>query len=173
MDVKFPAEVLAIIKKAASRYPSDIVKATDDAENKIRALPDFDEIVHILIRAAIQEQVYEARHAVTRQIKYETGQYGGPAKVVSGESEGVKRAAISCYQFRIGSTILGLVLGEELLVLAAAENAIGNGHLYNAELLTKLKPLVPEGKRVQDAVSEKKLRAIMESIRKKYEDDAA
>lgn len=165
MDVQFPAEILEIIRKSADKHKTDIPAATSEAERKIRARPDFGSVVDTLVRAAIQEQVYVARHRITSRIKYETGQYGGPPKVIAGESVGGRRAAISCYEHRIAGTILGLVLGENLMDIADSEDAIGNGHLFNARLAMALRPLVPDGKYVKDAVPEKKLRVIMENLR--------
>lgn len=167
MDVQFTEEVIEIARKADRRFPSDIVKATDEAERKIRALPDFDEIVDTLVRSAVRELVYYARHVVTTRIKNETGARCTKAKVVVGKSNGVLRAAESCYNHRIAGTILGMVYGKDLADIAASEAAVGKGHLFNSALAAKLSEIVPAESMVQDAVPETKLRKIMKELQRK------
>lgn len=170
MDVNFTEEVLEIVKKATKRHRDDVEKATEEAEAAIRALDDFDEIVPVLVTAAVKELIYRERCVTNRRIKTETGQYGGAAKVVVGNSKAVQRAAESCYNKMIGSMRLGSILGKDLRPLAETEAALANGHSYNRALFMNLASIVPAEKRVQDAVPEKKLRKIMEQLRTKYRD---
>jgi hypothetical protein len=170
MDLQFTDEVLEIVKKATGRHRDDIERATKEAELKIRALENFDEIVGALVTAAVKELVYRERCVTNHRIKTETGQYGGAAKVVVGNSSGVQRAAESCYNKMIGGMRLGSILGKDLRGLAETEASLASGHSYNRALLLRLDPLVPADKRIQDAIPEKKLRKIMEQLRAKYRD---
>ena len=158
--MEFPKSVEAIVDRAAKKFPSDISKAIDQADKEIRKLPEFDELVSMLIRKAVAQLIYDARHSVTNQIKRDSGMYGGPAKVIAGLSKSVNRVAESIYAIRIAGTMLGELFGRDLPGIADSEMAIGHGHLFNARLCQRLAALVPEDKRVQEAVKEKKLQAI-------------
>lgn len=157
----FPNEVYTIVRAAAEKFEMDISKAALKAEKQIRLLPEFPEIMDSLIKQAILDLVYSARHKMTCSIKRQTNQYGQPSKVSSAGSEAVGEASFSAYSFCVAGTVLGAVLGEDLPSIAEQERAISSGHAYNARLLETLIPLVPKKKRVKDVISEQKLRTIM------------
>lgn len=161
MEINFPSHVTAIITEAAAKYTEDIDKATSVAERKIRALDDFDSIVGLLVTSAVKEKINDARHTSNVRLKTENREYGGKAKVIVGNSAAVNGVAESCYynHFIAGKT-LGMVMGEELAVIATSEAEKGRGHFFNSRLAAKLAAVVPEGKCVKDAVSNKKLEVI-------------
>lgn len=158
MDI--PENVLRIVEEAAGKHPADIPKAVERAEKGIRGLAEFDELVSMLVRNTVQELVYDARHRANTRMRREAGDYGGPAKVVSGDSASLGRVCESVYSYRIAGTVLGLVKGADLQAIAEGERSVASGHLFNVRLCLKLQELVPADKRVQDAVTEKRLRGL-------------
>jgi hypothetical protein len=170
--MEYPDNVLRIAERAAKQHPDDITKAVDCAERDVRALPEFREIVAVLVRGAVQGLVYEARHQTNRSIRREAGEYGGPAKV-SGASDAVNTVYKSVYDYCIGRTTLGRVLGKELPGIAESERAIAEGHVFNAELCEALSRMVPEERAVKDAVPEKKLRGLFRRLQRKVGGDRA
>jgi len=162
--VEFPKAVLDTARKANARFPNDVQKAVDWAVRSGQKRKDFDEFAVRLVRRGWQEVICDLRHSITRQIKYSAGEYGGPAKVVSGASASVARASESVYLMHIAGKTLGEVLKEELKDIAQSERAIGDGHYFNATLCERLAPLVPKGKRVREAVTEKRLWKILQEV---------
>lgn len=158
--MEFSESVLEIARKAAGEYPDDISSAVDAAEKAIRKLKEFESIVKDLIRQAVTEMVYDARHKANVRIRQSTGQYGGPAKVVVGDSRSVNRAIESVYHYSIAGTMLGMVVGGDLEAIADSEKAVGDGHLFNSRLARLLIGRVKEEHRVMDDISEKQLRAV-------------
>jgi hypothetical protein len=165
--------VIDIIAAAEKRHPEDIEAAVDDAEKRIRKLPDFDDFVNILIREAIRSRVNDCRHGVSRAIRKEMGEYGKPATTVVGESPAVLKVMENLYKYRIAGTVLGSVYGRDLADISENERVTGQGHLFNAYLTARLQPLVPANKRVRDVVPEKKLKVIFASCQKEIDKSAA
>lgn len=87
--MEFPESVTKVAEEEAARH-SDAPTAITEAEKRIRGLPEFDGLVNALVRNAVRELVYAARHAATVARKREAGLYGGPPKV-TGWSEGINR----------------------------------------------------------------------------------
>lgn len=168
--MEIPENVLRIVEEMAAKYPADIPKAIERAEKDIRSLPEFDELVSMLVRNTVQELVYDARHRANTRMRREAGDYGGQAKVVSGNSACLGRVCVSVYSYHIAGTKLGLVKGADLEAIAESERAIASGHLFNVRLCSKLKGLVPADKCVQEVVSEKKLRALFKSCSREEDD---
>lgn len=163
--MEFPSSVTAIINSAAAKYPSDINRAVTIAERLIRRLPEFDELVSMLVRDSILGKIHDARHCANIRMKRDAGAYGGPAKVVSGLSDAVNRVAESVYyNFAIDGKALGNIMGDELKRIAGDERAKSDGHMFNYRLCQRLAAMVPEGKRVRDAVTEKKLKSIFRDL---------
>jgi hypothetical protein len=160
--VNLPESVIAIVREATSKNPSDVDAATTAAEAKIRELPEFDDLVCQFIRTAIKELIYDERHRTTKAVKYLAGLYGKPAKTPSKDSERVQKAYSSVWSFYIGGTVLGAVLGRELHVLARKEEKIAKGHTLNQRICLNLATLVPLDKRVGQVISDKKLNEIIE-----------
>jgi hypothetical protein len=171
--MKIPSEVVEITQKAAEKYPRDIDKASENAEKRIRKLPNFGELAADLVRSAIRDLVYDARHNGNTAMKKADGQYGGPGKVTAASSKSVNEAARSVYLYFIAGRTLGDLMGEELLAVAESEQAHADGHKFNARLCRTLAPMVPKKKRVQDAIKERKLWSIFQQVKEKVETDAA
>jgi len=155
---------LQIVRVAVEKHPENIEDAIKQAEHDIRKLPSFAKLVSDLVRSAIGDLVYDARHQITTSIKQAACEYGGPAKVVVGASKSVNTAALSVYLFCIAGTTLGNLRGEQLAGIIESERAIRDGHDFNVRLCERLLTLVPKKKRVRDVVSEKKLRGIFQQI---------
>jgi len=162
----YPKNVLEIVETATRKYPTDIEGAVQQAEKAVRKLPEFDELVEKLVHDSIQGLVYDVRHRLNIQMRQEAGGYGGPAKVVSGDSTAANRMEMDLYRYNIAGTSLGNMKGEELVPTADAERAKGEGCLFNSRLCRRLAAIVPEGKAVRDVVSATKLRSIFMEVGK-------
>lgn len=161
--MEFPESVLAVVAKAVEQHPNDISAAVAAAEQEVLGLDEFEEFSGLLIHHTLQGLVYDARHMLNRRIKNDAGLYGAAPKV-SGMSERVNAIHASVYAYCIGGMTLGEVKGEELEGLAASEAEIAAGHAFNVRLCTELARLVPEGKAVKQAMTEKKLRALFRTV---------
>lgn len=163
----FPSNVIQICRECAARH-TEPPEAIDAAERRIRKLPEFDSLVATLVRSAIADLIYDARHDANRKLKNASGDYGGAAKVVTGCCSATQRIAQSVFEYRIAGTALGLVLGKDLRTIAESESNIAEGHKFNAALCRTLARMVAPEKRVNEAVSEKKLRMIFDRLREKH-----
>lgn len=171
---QIPKPILNIADKMAAKHSGDITLAVATALKAIRKLPEFREYVEILVHQSVQDLVYAARHQDNRQIKYANGDYHAAQKVRPADSEGVIRAAQNAlFEYRIGGSRLGLLLGKDLLSIAATERAIGSGHFFNAALVEGLAPMVPAEKTVEESVSEAKLNRIFRELSGEMGKDAA
>lgn len=162
----FPEAVLALVREAEAKNPNDIDEAVETAAKKIRKLPEFDSLVDAFVTRAVRELIHDARHNETRLIKKEAGSYDAIPKV-SSVGDAVNRAAMSVYLYRIAGRTLGDLLGSELEAIAKNENEIAEGHLFNARLMDRLRKMVPEDKRVREAVKESRLNALFKECEKK------
>ena len=161
----FPKTVHEIVKRIAQEKGDNIDEATKEAEAEIRKLPDFKKIVDKLVTCAVKELIYDARHMINVRIKKELGGYDAAPKVISGKSGSVNRAARSWYNLRIGSSLLGNIMGHELAGLAKAEQARAKGHSFNAKLCSALDKIVPDMRQVREAVTETKLRQLVARLK--------
>jgi hypothetical protein len=165
--VTVPESVRKIADDAARDHLLDIEAAVAQVERNVRELPNFDQIVTNLLKVAIHDLVYDARHKFNVQMKRDTGRYGGPPTVRVGESDGVGRAFASVYDYCIAGTVLGDIIGSRIDELAEHEDNLANGHKFNAAVLRWLKSKGVKGdKRVREVVSEGQLRNAFDRIQK-------
>lgn len=158
---EYPESVLRIAKAAVLKYKEDVQEAVKEANKNVRRLKNFDELVDLLVSKAMQDLVYDVRHTTNVQTRRDEGKYGPGAKVGVGSSEAVQRASQSVLDsYFIGATVLGSLLGKQLQEIEDSERMIANGHNFNAELCSRLKPLVPANKTVRECVSKRKIRTI-------------
>lgn len=163
--MQLPQSVIKAAQAADAAHPTDVNAATDAALAAIRALPEYGDLVNLLVYNAVQQEIYTARHRTTTQIKREQGLYGQPAKVVVGRSADVDRIYESVYNIRIGGTILGELTGDAIPGLRAGELASASGHQLNAAILSWLESQGVRGdKKVRDVVSEKRLKAAYQRL---------
>lgn len=164
--MNYPESVLDIVKAATAEHPDDIAKATDTALRKIRKLPEFPELVDKLIHDAIQELIYGERHAENCRIRKEAG--GGPKPIVIDHKGKIGQAIAQRYYLNlyIGGRQLRYIAGKDLQPLASEEEKIGQGHLWNARLLTALASKVPEDSTVGETLTEDDLVKIVRKINK-------
>jgi len=160
--MEVPEQVLAIVRKAIEAYPDNISNTAEIAEKDIRKLKDFPKFVDTLVREAIRERIYDMRCQMNKELRgldpNMEKNTAGPSKVVVGDSQTVRRAALSVYHFFIAGRTLGSFFGRELLEVANNERSKSEGHDCNARLIESLVKLIPRNKRVRDAISEAKLR---------------
>ncbi len=166
----FTTELLGIVRKASNRHEGDLERSVARAIQDVRAAPQFLEWTQALIDYAIRQLVYQTRCVGNRNLKKSAC---GEPKVIVGRSAAVAEACASLSRFKIGSTILAWVLGKELEGLAVQEERLGDGHYLNARFLRRLLPLVPEEKRVEDVVSDKKLRQLFREEERRVRKDVA
>lgn len=164
----FSEEVYKIVRECVARHatPEDAAKA---AEQRIRALGEFQQLIAAMVTTTVNELVYRERHAVNKALKGSRGEYGQPAKVVVGASTAVNELYQSYYNYSIGASRLGMLMGKELLPLAEIERIQADGHVFNAELLEALHELVPADRQVMQAVNHRKLKVLFETIKRKRE----
>jgi hypothetical protein len=159
--MRFPKEVYEIVAKAVEKFKSDndesIALATQEAEKKIRALPNFNQMIAELITSSIRELVFDERHNKNVDMKRKAGVYGPPGKVNVVSSKSVREAAGISYQYFVAGMTLGLILGSQLPACADQERRHGEGHFKNYRFLSMLIPLVANDKRVMDCVSKKRI----------------
>jgi hypothetical protein len=160
----YPESVLEAVHEAASEHGDDLEQAVECAVGKVRALPDFNGLVDQFVKTAVQELLYRDRHQTNVAIRRQGGQYGVAAKVSPAGSAAVRRVFQSYFDYCVGGKQLGQVLGEELAGLAAGERERAAGHQFNARLLERLQAVVPEGKRVRDVVSNRKLGSLFKEV---------
>ena len=168
-----PESVQKIIAAVVEKNGSDIDAAVNEAESRVRRLKDFEDLQRGLVRDALRAAIHDRRHSCNVSLRRENREYGGPAKVSAGSSDAVNEVHRSCYGYYIGSTMLGSLLGNQLPKLAEAEEARAEGHQFNAALLRKLAPLVPEDKTVQQSVSATKLQKMFRELQRKSPAGAA
>lgn len=164
--MQYPESVLSVARAMAAKHGDDIPRAVTEAEKLIRKLPEFDSLVDQMIRNAVREMVYDARHISNVATKRQTGHYFQEQKVDTTKSKAVLQAYKSVYAYCVAGTQLGLLYGERLAEIAESEQSIANGHVFNAALCRKLSEIVPKGTQVKDAISEKKLRALFDRTKK-------
>ena len=169
----FPKEVYDIVDQAVDANKGDIDGAVKSAERSIRKLECFEAIVSELVSNAIRELIHRNRHEKNVIARKASGHYGQQAKVVVGKSEKVSKAAEIGYDYFIAGMTLGFMLGSQLPAAAAAERAKKEGSARNERLLMLLIPIVPAEKRVQEAVSKRKLLAIWQQAKQSIGDHAA
>ena len=94
-----PSNVLSICEEAAEKHPvvidakqtaweADVKEAVDEAERRVHELPEFDEIVSMLVHDALEHAVCDFRHQAARKKKLYKPQ---PQKVFLTSSPGVRR----------------------------------------------------------------------------------
>jgi hypothetical protein len=160
----FEENVINIVRQAVADHPKP-EDAQQAAEQKIRRLPHFRDLLQELVKTAVLDLVHRERGSVNRALRNQAGEYGRPAKVVVGASEAVSRAYQSYYNYFVGGSMLGMIKGEQLLELAGQERALAAGHVFNARLLEELNRLVPADREVRQAVSERKLKGLFERLK--------
>ncbi len=160
----FPESILQIAREAAQRNGDDVSTAVDEAVTLIKATPEFEHLLEKMIRVAVSDMVYKARHQSNKIIKKEAGQYGGEPRVKTAGHSAVQASYTSVYNYYLGGKTLGNLLGAELEQLARAEAAVAEGHMFNVNLLRRLSAMVPKDKLVRESVGEKKLRVLFKEL---------
>lgn len=173
--MQFPQEVRVIVREANTNSPSDIEGATTEALINVKRLSAYDELVDTLVEHAVHDLICDDRHSINTQIKHQSGVYYQTPKTVVGESTAVMRAEFSAYSYRIAGTSLGEVLGKDLLDIAGVEDNKADGHVFNSTLLRRLSNVVPQNKKVRNAITQKKLKSLFAELQatKKGKSEAA
>lgn len=170
--MEFPSELVEVIERVAQQYSGDIPAAVEQAEKEIVKLPCYKQTVTMLVRRAIMELIYGARHKTNVAIKRDTGYYEETAKQKVGldETGVINRVYKSVYDYCIGAKTLGYLTGKELPELASKERNQASGHLFNAALLDWLQSQGVTGdKKVREVVGERKLRATFDRLYKELQ----
>lgn len=157
-----PDGLAAAVSDAVSRH-LDPEKAI---ESLLRSVKRSGEWTDFLIAYACSDLVYDARHKMNVSVRRNAGEYGGPAKV-NGESGAASNALVKSphLHYFIAGRCLGDVFGEELGSLADCERQKAETANFHVRLLANLAERVPEGKRVRDCFTERKLANLFNSLR--------
>jgi hypothetical protein len=187
-----PESILRAGRKAAERFPDDIPRATRYALQLFKRLPEYEEWCEGLPMGMAQDIVHEARHHHNREIKRQSRREeeeavaayssetvgaatnGGSTRprpeprprINVAESQGVRSTYIAYMSQRIAGRTVGSLYGRELEGIAVNERERASGYEFNARLMQRLKPLVPDNRTVREAISEEKLAAIWKDVEK-------
>ncbi len=160
--VECPESIREIISKAATKFRDDIKKAVKGAEEQIVKCEEFEEFKKLAVTRFVRELIHDSRSQQNGVLRAQLG-HSGPSK--SGLSEVTAQVAmISVFHHCIDGRSLGSILGTELACIRDACGERAKGELFNAGLVEALMPLVPADKRVDQAVTEAKLRKIYQTI---------
>jgi len=161
---ELPESVLECVRKSIEEHPSNNAQAAACAEQRIKKLKIFDDIVDDLFHDYVQKLVYDQRHKLNGELRAEARARGQhpEQKVRVGESPTVRSSYADLYLFRVGGKTLGEIKGEELEALADREHRTAEGYLGRAALLRSLMPLVKPDKTVEECVKGKKLQELFE-----------
>jgi len=162
--MKFTEEVKVIVREANANHPSSAEDATTEALQGVRGLKSYKSLVDALVKHAVQDLIHDGRHDINKGIRKQEGRYSPLPKVQVGSSPAVMRAEVSVYLYRIAGTSLGEVFGKELLGIAVHEENRANGHIFNARLCRHLAEVVPDNKKVKNAVKENQLKAFFSEL---------
>lgn len=158
----YPDSLKEIVKECAAANPSDIGKAVDSAFNRWRKCDEYEEWTESMIRGQLRNMIHGSRHTTNVQILRDLNSYGGPAKVGLGSGLVNRVAAMSVLDsYCIGGRSLGDIMGGELKAIASDQQEKAAGYSRNARLCLMLATLVPDDKRVRDAVTEAKVRKLI------------
>lgn len=162
--IKYPKSVLDVARRAVEKYKEDTQLAAKEANKNVRRLKDFEELVDLIVFKAMQDLVYDIRHATNVQTRNDAKKYGPGPTVRPGTSKVALQPTQSVLEtYYIGSTVLGSLKGSELGKIATDERLRANGHIFNANLCSRLQPLVPKNKTVRECVSQRKIDAIWQA----------
>lgn len=158
---------------------SSVMEVTDIAESKklviaaALAHPHWKDWERQLAKWALVKLVDNDLHSINVELKREGGKYGGPSKVdAMGEAVADMAHKTLLDNFRIDGTVLGDILGSQLLPIAKNQRAIGSGYEKKAMLCEALARRVPATKRVRDAVQEIAVRKLYNKIFKPAAEEA-
>lgn len=163
----FDSALLAEVTKAARKHRDDIDHAVQCAERAVSKLPEWKDWIADLARAHLRELIHNVRHGDNVTMRRDAGEFGGPAKVDMSTGAANRIANQSWFSYFIGGRTLGQILGKELKGLAKSEREKAEGCIFNAKLLEQLAGMVPEEKRVCDAVSETQIKRIVKGAKGK------
>lgn len=169
----FSSEVYDIIAEAFQQHPNDINACADAAEQAIRAMEGFEDMVALHISRSVKHLVYDYRGRINMNLRRQTGEYGQPAKVDPASPAVRQVYAESWYLYCIGRKTLGELLGSELPDVVTGERTKAEGHLFNVALLEYLAQRVPDDKRVRDVFSERQLARLAKKLQRGPELQAA
>jgi hypothetical protein len=147
-----------VARRAAGGSLNDVPAAAEQALNEIKAMPGYAAMAEALVRQAVRDLVYAARHEMNRSIKHASGDYARRStRKVQAYSPAVAEAHRSVYDLCIGGTTLGNLVGREVVGLLSKTRSMIAGHRLNEELLGWLSTRVPPDKTVRESVKETEL----------------
>lgn len=171
--MELPKSVYEAVASAEAKNPGDPPAAIEAAKKLIRSLPEFPDLAAEFFHRTVQELVYAQRHRIAGDIKRAAGGYGQPSKVAA-DSPAIRGVYESVYQYRMGGTVLGDIMGENLADIAEGEEEKARGHQFNARLARYcIDQGVKDGQSVREVIPEKKLRMAFDRIQKETQGKAA
>lgn len=164
MSEEFPATVKRAVKTAARKHKDDVKAAIAEAVVRVRKCPQFKQVVDLLVERAVASLVYALRQSDNTQLKRNSGEYATHPKVRLLESASIREACTEYHDYAIAGRSLGVIRGSEFSSIMENENGKAAGHMFNVELLKKLRPMVGDDQQVKDAVSSAKLKKLFNQL---------
>ncbi len=149
-----PAALLEIVRDVVAAE-KEIDRQVEQAIEQWEAHSQYSEFVQSMVRARVQEVVYQQRGVNNVRFKHPPI---GPAKVGVGVVNQV--AMLSVLDMVLGGRPLASYFGKELKGLAEHESNLARGHSRNANFVRSLSALVPDEKQVSDVVSAARARTL-------------
>ncbi len=163
--VNAPEQLLEMVQEAVEAHPDDIEDALNVLVNRWGRHPARRTWAEELETRALRAMIHDYRHQVMTRLRRQHGAYGGAAKVSMSTGAANRVAELMLLDsYSINGHVLGNILGEDLSGLADGEAEKAAGCQFNASLCRALNKLVPKGKLVRDAVSEKRLRKLFSDL---------
>lgn len=168
---ELPEDLMIRAAEVAREYGDRLDEGISLLQAEVRARSDYRRIVERLVRRAVRDLVYSARHQQNRMIKATRGDYSAAqtAPRVNGAHEAVNRAYQSVYEYKIAGRTLGSLYGRDLPDVITTEKAIAGGHLFNAALCEWLCRNVGANQTVREAVDEATLDREFDRIRRRVQ----
>lgn len=157
----YPASVAKIVATAVTKHRDDIDRAVEVAKGRICLLPEYPELVDLLLTDAVRHLVNDKRHSLNVALNRAAGNYSRASSAPDTSALNMAAAAATDYfNYFIAGRSLGDLAGAELPELADGEHEKGVGCFRNESILRALVPLVKGDKTVRQCVTAKKLEAI-------------
>ena len=153
-------ETLRQIACAVCKTEPDVVKAAKAIRHRIAKEGLMDGLIESMIAVAINEAVYDVRHAAKWQMKVNAPR---GLDAISSTSRAVLGSILDTWPTPDGQW-LGDCLGEQLRDFAIVERDTASGHLRSAVFYEALAKIVPAQKRVRDCVKPGKAIELLKNI---------
>lgn len=172
--IKFPKELINTINECVDRNKNDVQKTIVEAQQCVRALSCFNDVISLLIDDAVKGLVYDRRSEVNHKQKTESRQYYTQQRINPAASKVVNRTCKSAMDYMLGGRTIRTLTRSDLLSIIESEKTVIKGHRFNVRLCEELLNHVQDGMTVQDAFAsnEKKFEEIFDVVNELNEQES-